>query len=90
MPCTDPDADTDTINDLHRKVQSLTDKLCRACRSAHNGGIKLEGDIEEWWLDHEEKDRRRLQQELDKRRRYEARVAALSKLSAGERELLGL
>ena len=67
-------------NDPQTRLHRVTALLCGVCRSYPNAIGGVDG-LQEWWTAHQEDDRRRIE---------DARVTGLAKLSADEREALGL
>lgn len=78
------------------KLNTMTQKLCAMCQlpyaenHIYNGRDKDARKLADWWDKHQEADRKRLEKELAKANDEKARKKALQKLTAHERELLGL
>jgi homoserine trans-succinylase len=101
MPCQSYDtAWAANSNDYEiRKLKTEADKLARiACRAldalteAGQADFLLLKDDEtrEWWVAHQEADRKAREKEEARIRREELKAAALSKLTQEEREALGI
>lgn len=71
-------------------MHELTRLLCEACgRLQHRHG-GLSPELEAWWREHQEADARRRKEEKRRKNLEQRRDAALAKLTAEERDLLGL
>jgi hypothetical protein len=101
MPCRDYETQwASNSSDYEiRKLKASADKLARiACRAldalteAGKADFLLLKDDEtrEWWVAHQEADRRAREQAEAKLRREELKAQALSKLTQEEREALGI
>lgn len=57
------------------KIDELTNFLCRTCKWLRKLGHedKIPGQIKRWWREHQEKDRRRIEKALGKRKQRKAR-----------------
>lgn len=69
-------------------ANNLTVRLCDALKEADVSKYSLEMQI--WWRDHQEKDRKREQEEKSEQKLEKIRKNALSKLTKAEKEALGL
>ncbi len=63
MPCYDSrdsasEARWETAQ-LQRRLNTLTDMLCRTLNQAEKTGLKLAPDVQEWWTVHKELDKMR-------------------------------
>jgi hypothetical protein len=85
------------VSGYHRRVygkatrelgDQLVDELCNALQGADVSKFSLEMQI--WWRDHQAADEERIQKEVADNTLALQREAALSKLTAYERGLLGL
>lgn len=70
------------------RLNRKTKELCSALQKTDVSKFSLEMQI--WWRDHQEADKKRLEQESRKKRKEEARKKALAKLTPYERGLLGI
>jgi len=73
-------------------VDSLTASLCAHLRKVKDPSDMAEYSLEMqmWWRDHQVADKRREEQEAKDRRKSALRAKALKKLTAEDREALGL
>ena len=62
--------------------------LCEFCQN--NDVTKYSLELQIWWRDHQEADRKRLEREMQEQKEGKERDAALAKLTDYERGLLGL
>ena len=87
MACRD-----DHPNDDYEKLNERTNQLCAQLRMLESVGREdlIVGEAREWWEEHKRRDRLREMQEELNREECTKREAALNKLSAEERALLGL
>ena len=75
------------INDLATLARTLCERLQRL---ESLGGIdKCSFEMQMWWRDHQEADLRRIKAEIQAKKNEVERKAALAKLTAHERKLLG-
>ena len=101
MPCQSYESDwarSSNDSEVHR-LKAEADRLariaCSAMTALTDAGqadfllLKNE-EVREWWITHQEADRREQERQAEKRRRIELRAQALSKLSAEERRALGI
>ena len=64
--------------------------LCEALQGLGDTVAKYSLEMQVWWRDHQDADRKRLQAELSATRDAVARARALTRLTSYERNLLGL
>lgn len=99
MPCRGPESDSECTPDelkamgassRQKEIDELTAMLCGVCRYLENqrGLImdrvfcdKIHTSLYSWWVGHKK---------LDKQRLEKAKVSALAKLTADEKEALGI
>jgi hypothetical protein len=78
-------------NKTTREILDLLDKetaeLCGKLQKTDVTKYSLEMQI--WWRDHQEEDRKRIQKEIKKNKKAKEKKAALAKLTPYERKLLG-
>lgn len=67
---------------------ALVSELCSRLQDVDISQCSLEMQI--WWRDHQEADRKRLETELEEAKEKSERDAALAKLTPYERKLLGV
>lgn len=102
MPCRDYYTD-DYVNSRsdanEKRLKAHADKLariaCKALQALEDMGkedflLLKDDEVREWWLAHQEADRRAREAEEAKQRKAEAKARALAKLSDEEKVLLGL
>ena len=101
MPCKDYE-EYDRYDDYERDIRALekqNDRLARiACKAmtalskdGHADFLLLEDDeVREWWVKHQEADRKAKAVEAEKLRIAQVKKDALAKLSAEERKVLGI
>jgi hypothetical protein len=89
MPCVDPEADAEMAREDAKKLNSLTDMLCRLCKLAERK-FKLPADIADWWKAHQAADLLREGEERQQRAREALKANALRKLTPQEQRALGL
>jgi hypothetical protein len=96
MPCMDYESSS---GDSSRKLKKQADKLariaCAALEELERNGVAevllLKNDeLREWWAAHKEADRKERERVAELERRERVRQEALDRLSAEEKELLGL
>lgn len=68
----------------------LTARLCDELQQLGDDVKKYSLEMQVWWRDHQDADRKRLATELKALKEAKARSEALAKLTPYERELLGL
>lgn len=72
-------------------LDQKTAELCARLESIGESFIRnMSLELQIWWRDHQEHDRRRLKREKEEAEKKAVRKAALAKLTAEEREALGL
>jgi len=69
-------------------ADALVSLLCSKLQNLDVSQYSLE--LQTWWRDHKEADRKRLDDEIERQKTNEERANALSKLTPYERKLLGL
>lgn len=92
MPCSDY-SDADTIHELSGQIKALTRVACELARHLkcyNEDPANLTTETRTWLKQHAEEDARRLEAEAAGRETSRKRKAALNKLTAEERSLLGL
>lgn len=101
MPCQSYDTSWDRGSD-DRKIRALkaqADKLariaCKALTTLQENELEdllllKDDEVREWWLKHQEADRKAQEARIEKERREQMRQEALAKLSLEEREVLGI
>jgi hypothetical protein len=101
MPCLSYDTQwASDSNDYEvRKIKREADKLariaCRALEALTEAGqadflLLKDDETREWWVAHQEADRKAREKEEARIRREELKAAALAKLTQEEREVLGI
>jgi predicted ribonuclease YlaK len=101
MPCQSYDTNwADNSNDRDvRRLKEEADKLariaCRALEELERNGIEdmlllKDDETREWWAKHKEADRKARAIIEERKRRERVKQEALAKLSAEEREVLGI
>jgi hypothetical protein len=101
MPCLSYDTQWAAKSDDYeiRKLKQEADRLARiACKAmealtrADQADFLLlkDDEVREWWIRHQEDDRRAQEKEAARLRREQVKQEALSKLTAEEREALGI
>jgi len=79
----------DVYGKVDRKLaDKLTKKLCSALQKEDVSKYSLEMQI--WWRDHQEADKKRIEKELQEEEDHKALKKALSKLTEHEKKLLKL
>lgn len=71
-----------------RNGDGLVTKLCSALQKVDVSKYSLEMQV--WWRDHQEADRKRVKAELAAKKKQVDKTLALSKLTPYERRLLGI
>jgi hypothetical protein len=71
----------------HDELDTMTAQLCRRCQGVDVTKYSLE--LQLWWRNHQEHDRRRAEAELKAAKDKAERDKVLAKLSPHERRLLG-
>jgi hypothetical protein len=69
-------------------ADQMVSTLCSRLQKVNIKKYSLE--MQMWWRDHQEADKKRLQDELKEKRDAKARTRAIAKLSPRERKLLGI
>ncbi len=89
MPCL-CDGYPEPEPDLHNGP--LAEMLCKSMQEHEKRGEMscFTKEQLEWWEEHKRRDKMRLQEDMRRIKRAEAKAAAISKLTPYERELLGL
>lgn len=82
---TDPRSYNNSSQEL---LDSKTDELCSRLQLTDVTKYSLE--MQMWWRDHRQADKKRLEKEIKKYHEDSVRESALSKLTSYERKLLGL
>lgn len=100
MPCRDYDSDgwdtrSEELANYKVRADMLARIACKALTELENNSIVeaillRDDEVREWWIAHKEADRKAAEKERKVREREEKRQAALSKLTAEERKLLGI
>ena len=81
--------DLDTITEhLCTKLSNLTKKQTHEITS--NAREKRSRDLADWWEEHLEADRKRLQRELKAKKDAKTKAEAIKKLTPHERKVLGI
>ena len=75
-------------NKFNIDADKLVSSLCTKLQSVDVTKYSLE--MQMWWRDHQEVDKKRLQQELSLKQKDKDKQAALAKLTDYEKNLLGL
>lgn len=76
---------------LYGDVNSLDEHTAALCKFCQNHDVKdYSLELQIWWRDHQKADTERLKKEYEKVRAGHDAEAALAKLTAYERELLGV
>lgn len=76
-------------NKLHTiDADELVSRLCSLCQEIDVTEYSLE--LQMWWRDHQEEDKRRIEEEIRQKNEKEDRERLLSKLSDYEKKLLGV
>ena len=79
----------DVYGNVDKKLaDKLTKELCSILQKEDVSKYSLEMQI--WWRDHQEADRKRIEKEFKEKKDKKAKNKALSKLSEYEKRLLGL
>ena len=73
---------------LPNTLNEHTEMLCYYCQHHDVKGCSLELQI--WWRNHQEADKRRIKEELESEQTIKDREIALAKLTPYERKLLGV
>lgn len=101
MPCRDYESDSwgyDNSAEV-RKLKAQADKLARIACKAMDALEELEqedflllkdDEVRQWWQAHKEADRKEKARVAERERRERVKAEALARLSAEEKELLGL
>lgn len=101
MPCHDS-RDNFSWSDHERARQEwlqemsvLTRYLCSTLRFMESMGLEPgdvydEPNLTKWWENHKEHDKQRRHQEMEEKKQAKIRELALNKLTAAEKEALGL
>ena len=92
MPCYDERSSPEYIyKESTAKIDKLTRMLCTVLGSLPSTQVKsLNKEINDWWVKHQEWDRRRLTAEAETRRKEELKRRAKAKLTEQERKALGI
>lgn len=81
------------------KIDEMTVTLCNLLKSlseeqtnkiVYYARSKQSRDLADWWENHQEFDKKRIEQEKEEKRLKEVKVAALAKLSPMEKRALGI
>lgn len=89
MPCSDNGYPRGREVD-ESDYQVMTRLSCEYCTMLDNRGSHIPGYAASWWNKHKQRDEERLENSKRERQQDIIRESALSKLSAEEREELGL
>jgi hypothetical protein len=77
-------------NTTQKTLDENTAKLCSKLQELNkNDIVNMSLELQTWWRDHKEADKRHLEEELKKEKDDKAREEALAKLTPYERKLLG-
>lgn len=102
MPCQsydsrwdDYDSDRDKIRELKKQADMLARIACKALQELEDNKISevlllRDDEVREWWAAHKEADRKAREAKAELERRERVKAEALARLSAEEKELLGL
>lgn len=102
MPCQsydsrwdDYDSDRDKIRELKKQADMLARIACKALQELEDNKISevlllKDDEVREWWAKHKEADRKERERVAELERRERVKKEALARLSAEEKELLGL
>ena len=101
MPCRDYESDNWSYDNSREvaKLKKQADKLariaCKAMDALEESGIEdllllKDDEVREWWLKHKEADRKERERVAEKERKERIKAEALARLSAEEKEVLGL
>lgn len=95
MPCMDNGYESDNRNYHKDKLDEVTRHLCRIMRlsdAGHSMSIIVAGSrgLRDWWKQHQEEDRMRLEREEEEKTQKALKKRALEKLTPNERKALGL
>jgi hypothetical protein len=82
------------VYNLKRDQSVLDEKTAELCSKLQMLSArklsKVSLEMQMWWRDHQEADKKRLQEQMKTKREQKAKQAALKKLNKYERNLLGL
>ena len=87
MPCTSGPSWDD---EYRQRIDNLTALLCMLCKRCDKEGLKMPGDVREWWKEHQKLDKERRKTKEEARKKREAKQTLLNKLTVEERRLLGV
>ena len=89
MPCV-----TDGSAEDREEANRVTDMLCRVCALMEtNWDVCKEDmppDVLAWWAEHKKKDKKRKKEEQKQERKKKVRKEVIEKLTAEERDALGI
>lgn len=75
-------------NITRAKIDALVAQLCRKLQKVDVSKYSLE--LQMWWRDHQKADKRRVQEELRRKKSERDRAKLIARLTPYERKLLGL
>lgn len=76
---------------LYGKVSAIHEHTAMLCKFCENNDVtQYSLELQVWWRDHQEADKAKLKAQMDTTKSDKERKAALKKLTAKERSLLGL
>lgn len=78
----------DAVYNKTSEAEKLVPEICERLRSVDVSKYSLEMQI--WWRDHQEADRKRIEFELNRKKKESEKQAAIAKLTDYERKLLGI
>lgn len=90
MPCHDGGPSDDVYTRLDRVTRLLCAVLTDMEPVDRNEALASSTDLADWWAEHEIHDRRRQREEVRRADEQRLRAGALAKLTAVERQSLGL
>lgn len=94
MPCSDGGRYCSDDPELREKLDKVTRLLCGLCGrlidAGKEGYIHKNKELSEWWEEHQRIDAARLRMEAMQKKKEGLRKLGLSKLTAEERQALGI
>lgn len=83
---------SDKLNEMVVLLCSLCTKMSKKQQNdiIYNAKDKMSRRLADWWEEHQEADRIRIQKEIDKEKKEVLKTQGLTKLTKEEREALGL
>jgi len=91
MPCYTEPTPSEVYDGWERRLRHdspTADAFCELCQSVESSGGHLPPKAAKWWAEHKERDRKRVEAEIAKKKANEDRESALAKLTPYERSLL--